>query len=337
MSNLLLDERYVQFAGVRLAGFKAGQRSKYACRCPLCGDSQSDKKKLSGNFFTYQNRFVYHCYKCGKSMAIGPFLKRVYPDLYEEYTFNFVTRKPEVPDIPNPIFQEKKVALHINSSEFNIPRISELPPEHPAVSYIARRKIPAKYYSDLFYAEAFQAWSNTVVPGAFENVKYDEPRLVIPFRDSSGKVFAFQGRSFGASKVKYLTVKIDPDAKKIYGLDKIDTSKKIYIVEGPIDSMFVENSLASADSSLTSGVNVNWDVTFVWDNEPRSPQIIKKIESAIDQNLSVVIWRRTNRFKDINDAVQKHGFTIDSINSLIRERTFSGLQARLELNNWRKR
>ena len=65
----------------------------------------------------------------------------------------------------------------------------------------------------------------------------DHPRLLIPFRNEKGEIFAYQGRAFGNEQPKYITIKLDEDADKIYGLDRVDKDKEIYVVEGPIDSM----------------------------------------------------------------------------------------------------
>ena len=72
---------------------------------------------------------------------------------------------------------------------------------------------------------------------------YEEPRLVIPFFDKSRKMFAVQGRALGQSDLRYITVRIDEQYPKIYGLDRVDISKPIYVVEGPIDSLFIENCI----------------------------------------------------------------------------------------------
>ena len=37
---------------------------------------------------------------------------------------------------------------------------------------------------------------------------------------------------------------LDDDAPKVYGLDRVNENKKIYVVEGPLDSLFVENCVA---------------------------------------------------------------------------------------------
>ena len=44
----------------------------------------------------------------------------------------------------------------------------------------------------------------------------EHPRLVIPFRDETGEVFAAQGRAFGKEVPKYLTIKFDDKPKNFW-------------------------------------------------------------------------------------------------------------------------
>jgi hypothetical protein len=271
-------------------------------------------------------------------------LERVAPDLYEEYIMGktkqrmtqWVDEKP-AQKAKNSTAQKAKNSTP--SVVIDLPKLSDLPDDHSAVIYARARKLPAKYFHDLYYAAQFKKWSVSIVPGAFsdQSLKYDDARIVIPFRDTDGKIFAFQGRALKKSKLKYLTVKIDQDKQKIYGLNYLKSiSDPVLVVEGPLDSMFLENSVGTADSSLASLKEMFLHPVFIWDNEPRSPQIVKKIEKAVESGASVVIWQKSNAFNDINDAIQNFGYSIDRINELVKERTFSGLSAMLELNNWRK-
>ena len=91
---------------------------------------------------------------------------------------------------------------------------------------------------------------------------------------------------------------LDEDAPKIYGLDKIDKKKPIYILEGsPFDSTFVENSVAMCGSDLDIG-SFGWsDYIWVFDNEPRNREIIKRIDKTISRGDKVVIWLPPSRRK----------------------------------------
>ena len=334
----MLDEQYIRIMGSRLERFRPTSRGRYECRCPLCGDSKKDMKKARGNFYMWKGSWLYKCHNCGKSYRIPTLLEIAFPDLHEEYVMGMSrnkvnghtpigpTKKEQTYTEQKPLFDQVEKA----EVEIDLPKLSDLPLDHPAVSYASDRKLPTKYWHDLYYAEKFKEFSNSLVPDAFANTDFDDARIVIPFRDEKGSIFAFQGRALNYSKLKYLTVKIDQDKQKIFGLDRIDKTKPVYVVEGPFDSLFIDNAIGTADSSLDS-----IDGIYIWDNEPRSPIICKKIEKAIDDGHSVVIWKKSHRFNDINDAIVD-GFSIESINRIVRKRTFKGLDALVELNNWRK-
>ena len=63
------------------------------------------------------------------------------------------------------------------------------------------------FLTSYFFANKFGALVNKVKPNTYG--EKDHPRLVIPFYDTTGKLFAFQGRAFGNEQPKYLTVKLD--------------------------------------------------------------------------------------------------------------------------------
>jgi hypothetical protein len=60
-------------------------------------------------------------------------------------------------------------------------------------------------------------------------------------------------------------------------------------------------------------------------------QLIKRI----DEGFSVVLYDKNFKFKDINDAI-KGGWGIQDINNYVRERTFNGLAAKLEISRLRR-
>ena len=204
------------------------------------------------------------------------------------------------------------------------PKASENP---DAKKYLEDRKLdPTKFY----YTDKFKAWSNSQKQ-TFDSVKYDEPRIIIPLFYKKTLV-GFQGRSLGPSKVKYITVMINDDAPKIYGLDNIRRDAPVFITEGPFDSTFIRNSIAmcGADADISK-----WGIStpiWVYDNEPRSREIIKRIGDTIDRGDSVVIWPSTISEKDINDMV----LAGHDVQSVVESNVYSGLKAQLQFNTWKR-
>ena len=184
---------------------------------------------------------------------------------------------------------------------------------------------------DFYYAEKFKKWANTQTK-AFDNTRYDDARIIIPLYTEDGDLFGFQGRALGASKVKYITIMLNDDIPKVYGLDKVDKSKTVYVVEGPFDSTFVDNAIAmcGADVSLDSlGIK---DLVYVYDNEPRNREICQRIEKMIKTGKKIVIFPSKILEKDINDMV----IAGHDVESILQSNTYHTLKAQIKFNEWKK-
>ena len=154
--------------------------------------------------------------------------------------------------------------------------------------------------------------------------------------DEGKKAIGFQGRSLEPdSKIKYITIKFDEDIPKIYGRNKVDASRVVYVVEGIMDSMFIRNAVADMGSGFKNAIKKYKKRVLVLDNEPYSEIIVKKMEKFIKSGEKIVIWRKSNKLNDINDFILS-GRTANDVMKEIKERTFDGLQAELELAEWRK-
>jgi hypothetical protein len=267
-------------------------------------------------------------------MGLGKFIKYVDPALYNEYQLESFVQSNTAPKvdvnqfITKPVFKPKIV-------ESNLPEIRFLNKDHPARKYMEDRMIPLD--KGLYYAEDFAHYINTVFP---ENTKtlYKEARIVIPFYDRDGNLLGVQGRAIGPSKIKYITIKVNEEAPKIFGWNKIDVSKRIYVVEGPIDSMFLDNAIATMDAALyhaPSVVGLDYSYTFVYDNEPRNKQIVSNMRKTIELGRKCCIWPDTIQQKDINDMVIS-GLHSSQIQHIIDSNTFEGLMATMKMNQWSK-
>ena len=125
---------------------------------------------------------------------------------------------------------------------------------------------------------------------------------------------------------------LNDDAPKIYGLDNIRKDVPVYITEGPFDSTFIRNSIAmcGADADVD-----RWGISnpiWIYDNEPRNNEIVRRIGHTIDNGDSVVIWPSNIDDKDINDMVMS-GLDVQSV---IESNTYTGLAAQLKFTTWKK-
>jgi transcription elongation factor Elf1 len=318
-----VDMKYINLLSLRLDKFKRVKNNLYNFRCPICGDSQKNKTKARGYFYGIKNNTNYKCHNCGINISFHNFLKKMDIVLYKEYTFekyktgttgkNFQTKDPEFKFKP-PEFNQK----------INLDKASENPRSN---EYLKSRKLnPYKFY----YAPKFKEWTNSLVE-TFDDLRYDEERIVIPLYYNK-KLIGFQGRSIGPSLVKYITIMLDEDSPKIYGLDEIDQNETIYVTEGPFDSTFLKNSIAmcGADADVSK---FEWKkVVYVYDNEPRNKEIVKRISNMIDNGFNVVIWPSNILEKDINDMVMS-GLNVQDI---VECNTYQGLEAKLKFTNWKR-
>jgi len=307
-----LEQKYIGMISNRLDRFKRINRNTFNFRCPICGDSHKNRSKARGFIFAKNDGgFLYHCHNCNITLDLDALIQKIDPSLYSEFVkerlmdkYNGEPKQREKSEAEVLAGKMKKPNFIRFSSLLNLKKISQLKWDHPAKKYITARKIPNKYHSKLFYAPKFKQFVNSVLPYKFgESKGADEPRLIIPFIDENKNLLGFQGRSFDPkAALRYITIMLDDNHPKIFNLDECDRSKTHYIFEGPIDSMFVENSIAMAGGSIDWNF-VNENSVFVYDNEPRSVETIKKISKVIDKNYKVVIFPEFLLEKDINDMI----------------------------------
>ena len=326
-----VDTKYIGLVSVRLQKFSKKKENLYTFRCPYCGDSQKNKNKTRGYIYQVKTNHNFKCHNCGVSKSFTNFLKDqdiVLHDQYimERYKNNMTGLRSNT---PNPVVKSSKPKF--TKKDFDLQRISELNKEHPARAYLFKRKLPEKCFRDLYYCDKFKRWTNEQ-KYTFNDLDNDESRIIIPLRDRN-KIFGFQGRSLNPkNKLRYITIMLDEEAPKIYGLERINKSNAIYIVEGPFDSLFLENcvAMAGADLDLRS---FGWsNYICVYDNEPRSREIVNRISKSIDRGDKVVIWPKHIQQKDINDMY----LAGHNVQNLVESNTYQGLKAKAQLIGWKR-
>jgi hypothetical protein len=266
----------------------------------------------------------FKCHNCGASSTFGNFLKQLDTTLHKQYVMEKFrdghTGKGSV--VEEPKFKFKKP---IFKKKIDLPKASEIP---VAKEYLEKRRLdPTKFY----FAREFKKWVNTQKK-TFDNIKKDESRIIIPMYDTECNLIGIQGRALGPNFVKYITIMINDDAPKIYGLDKINETKPIYIIEGPFDSTFVENSVAMCGSDIDIRTFGWGSYIWVYDNEPRNREIVNRISKTIDRGDKVIIWPSKVEQKDVNDMV----LAGHDIMSILESNIYSNLEAKIKFNNWKK-
>jgi hypothetical protein len=335
--SVFIDRSFLLQVSPKLQRFTKKKDDLYNFRCPLCGDSQKNKLKSRGYVYRKKNDYFYMCHNCGASTTFYNFLKQVDETLVKEYQLErYKNGETGNNNYPKPEFEEYKQETPKFKKSLELPSLDSLPEAHFAKKYVHQRKIPETFYSQLYFAEDFATFIQSLGIEK-DGLHKEDKRLVIPFYDQEKNLIAIQGRSLAESKLRYITLKLHDDNKKIFGLDRVDTEKIIYVLEGPIDSMFLENAVATADSNLESVTDVldKSKVVLVFDNEPRNKEIVAKMEHAIDNHFNVVVWPEMIEEKDINDMILS-GFSPDEIQDFISKNTFVNLRAKIEFMNWKK-
>ncbi len=335
-----IDIKYLNLIQHNLSQFKKKGDFLWNFRCPYCGDSKRSRTKARGFVYQKKNDLFYKCHNCGVGTTLGKLIEHIDSKTYDDYILEryrtgVKTNNPEPEFKFNaPIFRKKGIFDNLSS-------ISELPCDHPARKIIERRLLPKESLSDLYLCKSFYKFTNSLVPNKFPSLDGDHPRLLIPFRDEKGEIFAYQGRAFGNEQPKYITIRLDNEHDKIFGLDRVVNDKDILVVEGPLDSLFLNNCIAVAGSDFSKPFSVggklitNEQLTVIFDNEPRNLEICKQIKRTIAQGRKVVLWPNTVLDKDINDMILS-GMTKEEIQDIIETNTFSTAEAQLKFAEWRK-
>ena len=327
----MIDEHYARLISSRLDKFKHVKSGTYNFRCPYCGDSEKHRNKARGYLFTKNSGLVYKCHNCGVGRSFGNFLKDNAMDLYDEYVMERykagLTGKGR--NVADPTFKIEKPKF---KKKGELQSIECLNNEHPAVGYLQGRQIPKEHFANLYYTDKFCTWVNTQKP-TFKDVKKDHPRIIIPFIDTNGEWFGFQGRSLNPDdKLRYITIMLDESRIKVFGLNRVDFDKTVYITEGPIDSLYIDNAIAMAGADVDWSLLSNREAVFVFDNEQRNKEIITRMEKVIEKGYEIVIWPENLQEKDLNDMyIAGH-----DVQSLVEFNTYSGLQAQIKLSEWKK-
>ena len=328
--SLWIDKKYLKLVSPRLRNGKWKDDKLFNHSCTYCGDSSKNELKARGYHFIYKDTYVYKCHNCGHSTNIGIFLKDHDDMLYKQWVMEKFGKKNDT----RPVAQQN---MTFEPPKFKSNPLAKYPKAEDSqlcVDYLTQREIPKKWWKDFYFVEKAQSL-NSINYKYNKRVLGNDPRLVLPFYDRQKNLIGLTGRALNDSQLRYLTLRFDEEKPLIFNLDKVDFNKPLYVVEGPIDSLFLDNCIAVAGSDFSKVTNEisRSNSTLIFDNEPRNKEIIKKMRSMGEQGYNVCVWPETITEKDINDMVLNR---IPNIVDVIRENTLQGLSLNLAINNWSK-
>ena len=341
--SVYIERKYLGLVQYRLDHFKQKNVDLYNFRCPYCLDSKKNKNKSRGYLYARENHYFYMCHNCGKSTTFAHFLKDLDSQAYKEYVLELYREGAIVRATPDKHLakpQELENTAYKRLTEqakiLSATSIYWLPENHYARTYIENRRIPQKFWKEIWYTENFREFMNANFPnhGKEEDEIPADDRIVLFYTDRHGNPTHVAGRALSDTKLRYITLKVADVDNKIFGIHRLDFQLPAVVVEGQFDSFFLDNAVASGDASLSRVVDDYPDLewTLVYDNEPRNREIVHHLEKAIDKGYRVVIFPTTLEQKDINDMVLAG---LD-VNKLIRENTYQGAQAMLKFIRWKR-
>lgn len=318
-----VDVKYINLISSRFQKFKKIKNNLYNLRCPICGDSKKNKNKARGYLYQVKNNTNFKCHNCGINISFNNFLKQIDSTIHKQYTFD---KFKEGHTGKN--FTSEEPVFHFEVPQFkpklDLPKATQ---NQKAREYLENRKLnPNKFY----YTDTFKSWTNSLKK-VFEDTTKDEPRIIIPLFYQN-TLIGYQGRALGSNKIKYITIMLNDDAPKIYGLDEVQKDKTVYVTEGPFDSTFICNAIAMCGADGDVGKWGISDPVWIYDNEPRNTEILSRISRVIEVGQKVVIWPSSIKEKDVNDMVLS-GLDVQNV---IESNVYSGLEAKLKFTTWKK-
>ena len=341
--SLSVESKYIGLISHRLRNFKRKQDYLWNFSCPLCGDSKKNLLKARGYVYKKGNNLFYSCKNCGIGTSLGKLLENVDGSLYKEYVLEryksgesgFSNFKEPTFNVPSPRFDKLDKPKIFEHAEF----CSNLSSEHFCLAYLKNRQIPKEFYSQLLFTSHYKKFIDALVPNHGKKL-IDDARVIIPFYDVYNNLIAVSGRALETSDktLRYITIRTtDSEEKLVFGMDRVSVHEPVRVVEGPLDSLFIKNCVASADANLAivaENISAGKKV-LIFDNEPRNKEIVKMMQESIKSNHHIVIWPNTIQAKDVNEMIMS-GISVGEIESIISSNTFNGLQAQTKFVFWKK-
>jgi hypothetical protein len=270
--RLILD---ANFEGWKDCGDKYTQ-----LKCNVCGDGKSNKNRKRGVILKGRVPWMYYCFNEGCSMPVKVWMKYYFNNYYNDYIKEmFKIEKLNNKTFFKPALQEKK---------------DELPyDELQDVKHFKSILIPYGVWSKWYVA----------VDGFFKN------RLVIPYFDNENKIYHYQCRDLTKkSNVRYLSRRVG-DNDSIYNIYYVDKTKPVIYLEGVIDSLFIENSIAGSGMKFGDDRLKGLDMYYLLDNDkPGRDKSLKLLKDG----KQVFLWKKWLRSVNLCFDIEK-----DDINKII--------------------
>jgi len=342
-----IDRKFCLLLGQQLTGWKDLGNNRYVFRCPICGDSKKNPNKRRGNIYEVSDEAFFKCHNCGSSKSLYGLLAAVSPSLKDQYRIEKFrgSKASSLEELMSSYSREISEASRKTNPLDNAFRVSSLPEDHKAIVYLRgpKRRISDYWFDDLYYTENLKEFMSSV-ECANDDMKIPEMEaILIPFFDEGGVLMYIQARNLDqTSSFRYITLKMSPDGVKIWGMDRVNWSRPVFVLEGPFDGMQVDNAVAVAGASIASVVKylrgkAKDRLILVFDKDfQKNPQLYASYRKCIDYGYEVVAYDNEFVGKDVTETVIEKNWSCDQISNYLFSRTKSGLDALLYLSSFKK-
>lgn len=336
-NTVYIDQRYITLISGQLKNFRNSGNGlfqfSHTCEGP-------NPKKRRGYFYQKGMGYNFMCHHCSESTKFSTFLSSISPSLHDEYRMEVFKESMGDKEKFEPKWEEKEKAPEIKKKTVapeGLTSYNDLRADHPALKVLEKRCIPQSLYHRFYFCRDFYKFAGKY-HRSFSKMTEKIPRLVIPYRNKDDEIFGFTCRAYNNDTPKYIELKIDDSSDMIYGLDKVDTTKKIIVVEGPIDSMFLPNAVAAGGASYQGEFfDANKDnLIIVPDNDwVRNRQVYQQVEKMAKKGHTIALLPDTFGGKDINTLIM-NGKTAEDISNVIYSSAKSGPALLLDIAFRRK-
>jgi hypothetical protein len=292
-------------------------RDRLNFACPYCGDSTDSTRKKRGNL--YWNDLYVHCYNCSAHVSLDTFLK--------DFDENF--EGDERVEVLNYIKENKKSVSYGESLDFYLfEKIKEL-----ALTFDELALGFNIYPINALTYRAYPYLKSRLLHNKLNQFAYDPRRkeLYVFNLTIDGKILGFQTRDLdGNNGPKYKTWNIqriydrlkkplDLPEEDLDNLNKIsmlfgiltaDLSRDFTLFEGPIDAMFMTNSIGlTGVKKQIADFNEIPTARYFFDNDFEGKgRMMEKLKSG----QTVFLWDKflkdynipSKKVKDLNDLIK---------------------------------
>lgn len=303
--------------------------------CPYCGDSTTDTKKKRGNI--YWDSLQYHCFNCSHHGDVYSLLK--------DHHIGFKDREDSIAIID--YIQEHRVQTNaVEVLEHDVfktiydlaPTKQELTehfgyrsvePGDPAFFYLRNRMLSHKLENFMYSPKDKRILVLNLAPN--DKVIGFQTRALTKYRNARyltydiEKIYSEMGKTIEATEEELISLK---KISTLFGILKVDLQRTVTMFEGPIDAMFMMNSIGLATAGRsTEEFDEIPTIRYMFDNDETGKS---KMMQKLRRNKEIFMWGKffdetkidvkwENYLKNIDkNNRDKYPTTISDLNDLIR-------------------